>query len=346
MRDPFGTKTVDSLWLPTVDPITRNTLPGHLCPTNSGFDFVARSQGNIQNLVWRSQRLVFGHESDRVGEGPNRVVSRWYEVATNNWPIDAQAQPSLVQQGTLDGGWVFQPDDENPNRTPVHYTYPYLMPLASGDIALFTTRMYNAGYPELVWTAHRASDSAGQLGALRFVMQSGTAGMLEASTSWGEYEGIALDPTDGNRAWAVGQVNRCFPVACDSCSNGGQKVDWINTAAGSYTVPATPVRALTVARQTTPAPPDDPITVWIMPMDVSNVQTNITLTASSQSTARMYSGGTVVTLRALEDVTGFEFKHWKIDGLQVGGPPGQPPPRQINVPMLADHTAIPVYKVP
>ncbi|MCG3126532.1 MAG: hypothetical protein CHACPFDD_01368 [Phycisphaerae bacterium] len=70
------------------------------------------------------------------------------------------------------------------------------------------------------------------------------------------------------------------------------------------------------------------------------------LNAGHTSEGRNYANGANVTLRAL-NISGYDFKHWTINGLQVASPvPGQPPPRQINVLLSGNITAVPVYKLP
>jgi hypothetical protein len=68
---------------------------------------VAPSLRNIQNTVYRNGQLYFTLEDniDEIDDEFDRVAIRWIQIATNGWP--AQSQPSIVQQGVLDGGRVF-----------------------------------------------------------------------------------------------------------------------------------------------------------------------------------------------------------------------------------------------
>ncbi|MCG3125299.1 MAG: hypothetical protein CHACPFDD_00117 [Phycisphaerae bacterium] len=353
VRNAFSSPpTVDSHVI-TVDEIKSEVAPSprQLCPTVASSGLIEPTEHNIQSAVWRNATLYFVHEHDIdvTGTLRDRIGVRWYEVATNDWPMNASATPSIVQAGLADPGIVFDGstegdcDDEPSCDRPVHFIYPVLMPLASGDITLFMTRVFEKGYPDLVWTAHRAGDPAGRLGAPLWTMQAGTSGIFDGG-KWGEYMGIALDPSDGSRAWAVGEVGRCLSPPCNTCTGGGTWQTTFHTSAGSYTVPQGAIRTVTVTRQS--SNPPDTVTVWIMPPDVTNNQDEIVLNAGHTSEARDYPNGANVTLRAL-NISGYDFKHWTINGLQVTSPvPGQPPPRQINVLLSGNITAVPVYKLP
>lgn len=352
IRNPFSSPPTVDMYTLTVN---RVELPVGLelhqqCPTDAT-GFIDPSEHHILTAVWRDGKLYFVHEHviNVMGTLRGRIGVRWYEVATNDWPMNGSATPSIVQAGLADPGIVFDGstegdcDDDPSCDRPVHFIYPVLMPLASGDITLFMTRVFEKGYPDLVWTAHRAGDAAGQLGAPLWTMQAGTSGIFDGG-KWGEYMGVALDPSDGSRAWAVGEVGRC-PTQCEACTDGGTWQYTFYTSAGSYTVPQQPTRTVTVTRQSN-NPPSADVTVWIMPPDVTNNQGAIVLNAGHTSEGRSYPNGANVTLRAL-NISGYDFKHWTINGLQVASPvPGQPPPRQINVLLSGNITAVPVYKLP
>jgi hypothetical protein len=156
------------------------------------------------------------------------------------WPLQMaeelpQNEPTIAQQGLLDGGRAFMDPFAIPGvpliggtfgDRPIHYMYPYLMPLANGDVALFLVRHSALGNPALMWAAHRVGDAPGEMGARLWPMQSASAAVKFNAFS-GEYEGIALDPTNENRAWGTGQLGRCCvdpPCSgvpeCNECSFG------------------------------------------------------------------------------------------------------------------------------
>lgn len=270
----------------------------------------------------------------------------------DGWPITPGKTPSIVQQGVIDGGKAFRAFGPGGAAAlslgsidrPVHLLFPYVMPTAAGGMALFYTRHTRHGYPELVWTGRRAGDPLNKMYAARTVMQSGTAG-IQDSIYWGEYEGIALDPTDENRVWATGQLGRCCPQApcndvppCIDCAGGGVwQTDW-HTSIGSYTIPAGPVRTVNIVRQTDLEPP--PFTVKTMPTDVDSkgyaVLSNVATTF-----VRLYGDGQQMFLEAPASLsTQFVFDHWERDGVSIGTD------TQIEVTADADMTLSPVYVTP
>jgi hypothetical protein len=281
----------------------------------------------MQNAVYRSGQLYFAVEDD-IDDPDNefdRVAIRWFQVATNGWP--AQNQPSIVQEGVLDGGRVFvSPADADAQwitstDRPMHYMYPYVMALDSGDLALFFTAHSAHGYPMLMWTAHRAGDPAGEMGAARHVMQAGNAG-VDLAANWGEYQGVALDPSDGNRAWATGQLGRCCPQepcngvpVCTTCSKGGTWQNRWHSAIGSYIVPQGPRRTLVITTDqfnNEPAPPS--FTVKVAPTDVQNFG-YASLSPDDPSETRQFGDAQQVVLEAPAMLSGSTtFVEWRRDG--------------------------------
>jgi hypothetical protein len=357
ITDPINNPTLQTKTL-TIDEIGINvTGLAQLCPTANGVnDWVKFTNGNIQNVVWRNNKLYFAIEDSVTDSGQepdpafNRLGIRWFEVATNNWPA-VQADPTIVQQGLFDGGRAFkafspagpgiQPSS-NVDR-PVHHMYPYVMPTASGGIALFFTRHTRWGYPELVWTGRRSADPLGKMRAAVSVMQAGTAG-IQNSIHWGEYEGIALDPADENRVWATGQLGRCCPEVpcapnvplCASCSAGGLwQANW-HTSVGSYVLPAGPARTVTFSRQ-----PDDPgpptFTLKTMPTDVDNAGYAL-MSASAPTHNQLYGDDQLLMLEVPKILNlNTVFDHWDKDGSTFSTE------NRIELTVDADMTLVPVY---
>ncbi|MCG3125822.1 MAG: hypothetical protein CHACPFDD_00649 [Phycisphaerae bacterium] len=95
---------------------------------------------------------------------------------------------------------------------------------------------------------------------------------------------------------------------------------------------------MTINRQSGDPPPGD-ITVLVMPPDTGN-QDDAVLSTGTPSYTRKYGTGTNVTLRAVEDIPGWHFAHWTINGLQVSPNPGP----NMSVLMLGNRTVVPVFK--
>lgn len=344
ITNPFSqppTKQEFILSVPPYETIGSTSLV-QLCPTDKG---IAPSQGNIQNVVWRPDgtngKLYFTHEVRLDSLTANdRFAVRWYEVNLRGWPQTLSPGPTIVQAGLLDGGRVFINDDPADDR-PVHYIYPLIMPLESGDITLFLTQTYARSYPELRWTARRvnAGDPTHQMGAPLALMKAGTAGVQNAH-QWGEYQGIALDPANGNRAWATGELGRCPSPPCSECSGGGVYQSTFHSAVGSYQAPQTAAQTMTLQVQGVGA--STTVHVKLMPPDMGALAD--AALQPGQTATRKYPHGTSVTLRAPrdEDVPGYDFSHWTINGLQISPPPGEP--RQLTLVILGTRNVVAVYQ--
>jgi hypothetical protein len=331
VTDPLGTPTLHTKRLSLPDEIRANYRHNEELCNDPGavVNFVAPSLRNVQNCAWRNGHLYFAME-DNLADPQDDFLSiavRWFDVDLNGWP--AQNEPTIAQQGLLDGGRGFlDPFNPPPGLTPsaqygdlpVHYMYPYVMPLASGDIAIYFTRHCAKGYPSLMWTAHRASDPSGQAGAPITLMQAGTSG-IRYNYVWGEYEGIALDPVDQNRAWSTGQVGRCCPQQpcggvpeCEDCTNGGSWQEQWHTSIGSYAAPQGPVRTLRVKRQPASDPDPPEYTVKIMPTDVEN-RGYAALAPDDPEAVRRFGDEQLVHLWAPSPLNpNTLFDHWELDG--------------------------------
>ncbi|MCG3125820.1 MAG: hypothetical protein CHACPFDD_00647 [Phycisphaerae bacterium] len=337
ITDPFGTLTLASAEL-NVNPVSRAFVlhTAQLCPGSDNHGDVTRSLGNVQNAVWRGDKLylAYEHAAEAVGGGPTaRVVARWHTIDITDWP------PSLSQSGVLDGGRIFKSDNPNGDR-PIHFMYPMVMACDDGSMGLFVTRVYSSSYVNLYFTGRRSADPSNRLTAPLALLQAAGAGVRTQSI-WGEYEGLALDPIDGNRIWATAQLGRCAG-ACVPCTEEGEYEENFHTTVGSYKVPTTTTTyQLTLQRQGGQKPSS--LTIKYTPPDVVSAYSDITLNSSTPTSVLTFAIGTMVTLRApdLESLSPpWGFRHWLVDGVQVIG---QDHPRQISVNMDANHTAIPVY---
>ncbi|MCG3126528.1 MAG: hypothetical protein CHACPFDD_01364 [Phycisphaerae bacterium] len=336
ITDPFGSLALTSAEFGVGAVNADNQqFQSQLCP-GADFGDVSRSLGNVQNAVFRDSALYlsYEHAASAVGGGPtSRVVARWHVLDTTNWP------PSLSQTGVLDGGRIFKSDNPIADR-PIHFMYPMVMPCEDGSMGLFVTRVYSGSYVNLYFTGRRSGDPPSQLTAPMALLQAAPAG-VRVPSKWGEYEGIALDPTDGNRVWATAQLGRCAG-ACVPCTEDGEYEEVYHTAIGSYKVPAsTTTYQLTLQRQSGQKPSS--LTIKYTPPEIVSAYSDITLSSSTPTAVLTFPLGTAVTLRApdLESLSPpWGFRHWLVDGVQVIG---QDHPRQITINMSANHTAVPVY---
>jgi hypothetical protein len=315
-----------------------------LCPPGPGPPL--QDHRNIQNVVGRDGKLYFAridYRSDGYPPGvvADRTVSRWYVVDPHGWPGGTDVLPTIEDRGIVDGGRIFVDDDRNNDR-PVHCIYPLVMPTETGDIALFFSRYSAYGYMDLCWTAHRAFDPPGWTPGPISVMTAGEAG-VSTPERWGDYEGIALDPSDGSRPWATGETGRCL-TDCSNCDGGGQESPYFYTQVGSYQVPQSAVRTLSISCATPqPAPPS--IQIKVMPADALGLAD--ALVTAVTATARRYGQGSVVTLRAPATAGPYVFSRWSVrTGLDGDGPEDSFGPRQIVITMNTSYTATAVYVNP
>ncbi|MGE0480522.1 MAG: hypothetical protein AB7Q17_08625 [Phycisphaerae bacterium] len=316
-----------------------------LCPT--GAVPGAHPHLNVQNAVRRGDTIHFGRVGQRADGYGSRWVALWSTLTLNGWPHSGQ-QPT-VATATFDSGRVFDVSVDSDTSSPVHHIYPCVMPTDSGGMALFTTRVVQTGFIDLIVTGRRPADPPAVLGAPVRLIQPGQAGVT-APGRWGDYEGIALDPTDGARVWITGTVGRCptpsqADAECPTCLQPNPPpacfaVDCFSSAVGSHIIPDKPIRTLTIVRDPTNPPPA--FTVKLMPMSIDGDADQLVTSAAPY--ARRFGHGTTVTLMVGRDYDEFyTFSKWIVDGDEVAPPPGAHY-KVITVVMDQDRTASPVFK--
>jgi hypothetical protein len=135
------------------------------------------------------ESIVFNHVSDvssEVGDGGDAAV-RWYELRR----LAGQGNWTIHQQGT------YAPDSENRFMGALSLD-------VQGNIGLGYSVVSEATYPGIRLTGRRAGDPLGQMTAQEFTLADGF-GSHFASSRWGDYSSMAVDPEDGRTFWYVGE---------------------------------------------------------------------------------------------------------------------------------------------
>jgi len=142
--------------------------------------------GRILNAFWRNGRLVAAHG---ILSG-NRVITRWYDIATHNWPMSGS--PTLNQSGDIDpsaGVFTFMPAI-SVNRC--------------GQIAMIVARSATTERLSLAVTGRNFLDPPGTMQPLTTLITS-SVGYSPTNTRFGDYFGAAIDPTDDQTFWFCGE---------------------------------------------------------------------------------------------------------------------------------------------
>jgi hypothetical protein len=148
--------------------------------TSTGLD---SGDVRVLNAVFRGGSVwtTFTSRHD-WGDGTNVAVAHWLQV-------DATTG-ALVQQGLFGTGGR-------------HYFYPALMPDGNGNATMVFARSGAAEFASIRVTGRLASDTLGQLQASA-ELKAGVARYVHVvggRNRWGDYAGIANDPTDNRTIW-------------------------------------------------------------------------------------------------------------------------------------------------
>lgn len=323
----------------TVDTCVQRCLPA----TIAG----ATPHRNVHNAVLRDGRVYYTRISRVDDAYGSRWTASWSTITLNGSP--APGQTPTIASYVFDSGRVFDTSADNDISYPVHHIYPLVMPTNNGGLAIFTSRAIPSGFVDLVSVARRSGDAAGVLGAPVQLIQSGQAG-VSPPNEWGDYEGMALDPTDGNRVWITGTVGRCptpsqADAECPTCLQPNPPPDCFfvkcfSSAVGSYTIPDHPIRTLTIVRDPTNPPPA--FAVKVMPMSIDGVADQLITSAAPYT--RRFGHGTSVTLMVGRDYgESYTFSKWLVNGDAVSPPPGAHE-KVLTLLMDQDRTVAPVFK--
>ena len=184
IENPLEDPELDSfeLHIPTfgVPYILRNLVP------NLDGCGISALDGRLINVCWRDGSLYTAHG---VLSG-NKIVARWYQVATHNWPNTGVVR--LLQVGDIDPGGE------------INTWFPAILANAQGDVGVVLARSSPEEYAGIWVTGRRASDPAGTMTLPLTPLAIGTSGYCDFR--WGDFFGIALDPLDDRVFWGAGQV--------------------------------------------------------------------------------------------------------------------------------------------
>jgi len=131
------------------------------------------------SCVWRNGSLWACHHI-----GSSRVLARWYEIDTGNWPVSGT--PTLVQSGTVDPG------------AGVRTFFNSISVDEAGNAAMCFARSASTEYISMARASRCVDDPAGTMPD-QAILKASTAG--STSGRWGDYSAVAVDPVDGVTFW-------------------------------------------------------------------------------------------------------------------------------------------------
>ncbi len=139
----------------------------------------------IMNAQWRDGRLLTTHHVSIGGV----TKPRWYDIALNGWP--ESGTPTLTQAGIADPG------------AGVYGFFPAIYSNDAGEVGL----VFGTSAPDrpvgMVVTGRVDTDQPGTMAEPADVRISPVGG---SDGRWGDYYDIALDPTDGETFWVIGET--------------------------------------------------------------------------------------------------------------------------------------------
>lgn len=212
LRDLLGTPILNQVNV-TVPSNSRPTIDA---PSTNG-NTLDSIDGRVINAMWRGGSLLTTH----TVQSNSRLRIRWYEIATNNWPISGS--PSLIQSGEVAGN------------TGIHHHMSAVGKNAAGDISVIFSRSSTSITADIMVAGRFGTDPIGTMGTP--INLESSAGNDYGSGRWGDYFDLDVDPVDDITFWGVG-----MGVAADNA--------W-RTSIFSWTIsqPGTPVVPTTMTME-------------------------------------------------------------------------------------------------
>lgn len=172
------------------------TVPSWQVPSqnaaSAGGKVLDSFDGRVYNAAWRGGKLYTAHSIRSTVSG-SRVMCRWYDIATNNFP----ANPMSLNQA----GNIFGPSGQD-------FHMPAINANKFGDVSIMYTRSSSSIIADLVVSAHKESDPSGSVSA-PVNLESSTGSVYGGfSFRWGDYFALAVDPTDDATFWGYGMVGK------------------------------------------------------------------------------------------------------------------------------------------
>jgi hypothetical protein len=164
------------------------------------------------SCVWREGSLWATHH-----QGTSRVMARWYEIKTNDWPN--KGTPSLYQSGDIDPG-----ED-------IRTFFTSIAPDKYGNAAMCFARSSPNEYISMARCMRLADDPLGTMGPMVIVKES--EGPYN-SGRWGDYSGVSCDPSDNLTFWMMHEYT----------PGDGTWNTWISNCSGEF--PNSPPEAPTI----------------------------------------------------------------------------------------------------
>jgi hypothetical protein len=192
--------------------VPSNSRPSIEAPSTNG-NTLDSLDGRVINAMWRGGSLLTTH----TVQSNSRLRIRWYEIATNSWPVSGM--PSLIQSGEVAGN------------TGIHYHMSAVGKNAVGDISVIFSRSSTSITADIMVAGRFASDPVGTMGAP--VNLESSAGNDYGLGRWGDYFDLDVDPVDDTTFWGIG-----MGVAADNAWRTSV-FSWTISQPGTSVAPAT-----------------------------------------------------------------------------------------------------------
>jgi len=131
------------------------------------------------SCVWRDGSLWATHH-----QGSSRVMARWYEIKTNDWP--SFSNPEVHQSGDIDPG------------SDIRTFFTSIAPDGYGNAAMCFARSSPNEYISIARCMRSADDPLGTMGEVVIVKESSAPYNYGR---WGDYSGVSCDPSNNKTFW-------------------------------------------------------------------------------------------------------------------------------------------------